>query len=115
MIAPVNTAYLMDKTGWSVLTMKDKQTVQKDVKELALYSKSFRDAFAHDPSKRFNVVDNSGPNTLVAEMAITELVPSSPALGALGSRRFHGGDQSGFAAPGKLLTIQIASLIVSPT
>ena len=41
MIAPVNTAYLMDKTGWSVLTMKDKQTVQKDVKELALYSKSF--------------------------------------------------------------------------
>ena len=63
--------------------MKDKQTVQKDVKELALYSKSFRDAFAHDPSKRFNVVDNSGPNTLVAEMAITELVPSSPALGAL--------------------------------
>ena len=84
MIAPVNTAYLMDKTGWSVLTMKDKQTVQKDVKELALYTrKSFRDAFAHDPSKRFDVVDNSGPNTLVAEMAITELVPSSPALGAL--------------------------------
>ena len=38
MIAPVNTAYLMDKTGWSVLTLKDKQTLQQDVKELALYA-----------------------------------------------------------------------------
>jgi hypothetical protein len=29
------------------------------------------------------VVDNPGPKTLVVELAITELVPSGPALGAL--------------------------------
>jgi Protein of unknown function (DUF3313) len=58
--------------------------VQQDVGKLAVYTrKTFRDAFANDSARRFQVVDSPGSGTLVSEMAITELVPSSPALGAL--------------------------------
>ncbi len=45
---------------------------------------AFIKACEKDPTKKFKVVDKPGPNTLILEMAITQLVPSKAELQALG-------------------------------
>lgn len=83
-IAPLNTEYLREMTWWERLERGDK--VKEDAKELALYAQSaFRQAFERDPKHRFKVVDvPTGPKTLIAEIAIVEVVPNKVVLDALG-------------------------------
>lgn len=82
-IAPLNTEYLRQMTWWEKLERGEK--VQEDAKELALYAQTeFREAFAKDPNHRFRVVDLPGPNSLMAEIAIIEVVPNKVVLDALG-------------------------------
>lgn len=82
-IAPFNTEHLRQMSWWEKLERGDK--VKEDAEELALYAQTeFREAFAKDPNRRFKVVDVPGPNTLIAELAIIEVVPNKVVLDALG-------------------------------
>ena len=78
-VAPVNTDYVMAENVWEKATLANvnKDDVEKNVDLLANYMRNaFIQAFQDDPKKRFKVVDKSGPDTLILEMAIVQLVPS---------------------------------------
>ena len=82
-IAPWNIDYLRKMTWWEKIERGEK--VKEDAKELAAFARlTFQEAFRTDPRHRFQVVDEPGPNTLVAEFALTEVVPNRIVLNALG-------------------------------
>jgi uncharacterized protein DUF3313 len=82
-IAPWNTDYLREMTWWEKLERGEK--VKEDAKELAGYARGvFEEAFRKDPKHRFIVVEQPGPKTLVAEFALTEVIPNKIVLDALG-------------------------------
>lgn len=82
-VAPFNTDYLREMTWWDKLERGEK--VKEDAKELAIYAqRTFEDAFRNDPNHRLRVVEQAGPQTLVAEFALTEVVPNKMVLDALG-------------------------------
>jgi Protein of unknown function (DUF3313) len=82
-IAPWNTEHLREMNWWEKLERGEK--VKEDAKELAGYARGvFEEAFRMDPKHRFIVVEQPGPNTLVAEFALVEVVPNKVVLDALG-------------------------------
>lgn len=85
-VAPVNTDYVMAESIWEKATLANlnKDDVKKNVALLADYMRSsFIKAFENDPKKRIRVVDKPGPDTLILELAITQVVPSKAELHAL--------------------------------
>ena len=86
-VAPVNTDYVMAENVWEQATMatSNKADVAKNIKMLADYQRNaYIKACEKDPKMHFKVVDKPGPNTLILEMAIIQLVPSKAELQALG-------------------------------
>jgi hypothetical protein len=86
-VAPVNTDYVMAENIWEKATLAhvNKEDVKKNVQALADYQRNaFIKACQTDPQKHFTVVDKPGPNTLILEMALVQLVPSKSELQALG-------------------------------
>jgi hypothetical protein len=82
-IAPWNTEHLREMNWWEKLERGEK--VKEDAKELAGYARGvFEEAFRKDSKHRFVVVEQPGPNTLVAEFALVEVVPNKVVLDALG-------------------------------
>lgn len=82
-IAPVNTEYLMEKTGWKAANPGNIKLEESAV-ELAEYTEEkFREAFQKDERPGWKVANLTGPRTVVIELAIVELVPSKAAFGAL--------------------------------
>jgi hypothetical protein len=82
-IAPWNTEHLREMNWWEKLERGEK--VREDAKELAGYARAvFEEAFRQDKKHRFTVVDQPGPNVLVAEFALIEVVPNKVVLDALG-------------------------------
>ena len=85
-VAPVNTDYVMAENVWEKATLANanKHDVETNVDLLANYMRNaFIKAFQDDPKKRLKVVDKPGPDTLILEMAIVQLVPSKSELQAL--------------------------------
>jgi hypothetical protein len=83
-ISPVNTAYLMDNSGWETANPANK-TLKQSARDLAAFTRdTFFKAFFDDPHKRFKLVGKPGPGVAELELAIVELVPSHAVLGALG-------------------------------
>jgi hypothetical protein len=85
-VAPVNTDYAMAENVWEKATLANvnKDDVKKNVDRLADYLRnSFVKEFQNDPKKRFKVVDQPGPNTMILETAVVQLVPSKAELQAL--------------------------------
>jgi hypothetical protein len=82
-IAPWNTEYLRKMTWWEKVERGEK--IKEDAKELAAFARlTFQEAFRNDRKRRFQVVEEPGPNTLIAEFALTEVVPNRIVLNALG-------------------------------
>jgi hypothetical protein len=84
--APVNTDYVMAQNIWEMATLANvsKDDVRKNVDLLANYLRNaFIKEFQNDPKKRFRLVDKPGPDTLVLELAIVQLVPSKSELQAV--------------------------------
>jgi hypothetical protein len=82
-IAPWNTDYLRNMTWWDKLERGEK--VKEDAKELAGYARGvFEEAFRKDPKHRLVVVEQPGPQTLIAEFALVEITPNKVVLDALG-------------------------------
>jgi len=73
-VAPVNITYLKENGWWKDLSLKN---VEEDIDYIAKYTwDTIVLSFQNDPNKRFTVVSEPGPKTIVMEMAITELVPN---------------------------------------
>jgi hypothetical protein len=90
-IAPVNTDYVSAQGFWEKMNIAnfDKERVKKDIASLADYTQqSFTRAFRDDPNHRFIVVDVAGPNTLILELALVQVVPSRVVLNAIGCVSF---------------------------
>jgi hypothetical protein len=84
-VAPVNTAYMLRMTEWQSGMRRDE--FERDVARLALFTQdAIRKAFLADPNHRMQVLDRPtpGPDTLIVEVALIEVVPSKVALNALG-------------------------------
>ena len=86
-VAPVNTDYVMAENVWEKATIANfsESDVKKNIGMLAEYQRNaFIKACQKDPNKKFKVVDKPGPNTLILESAIVQLVPSKAELQAIG-------------------------------
>lgn len=90
-IAPVNTDYISAYGFWEGLNIAnfDKEKLKKEIASMADYTQqSFTRAFKDDPNHRFTVVDAAGPNTLILELALVQVVPSKAVLNAIGCVTF---------------------------
>ena len=86
-VAPVNTNYVMAENIWERATLANfsESEVRKNIAMLADYQRdAFIKACQKDPNKKFKVVDKPGPNTVILETAIVQLVPSKVELQAIG-------------------------------
>lgn len=84
-IAPVNTSYMLKLTEWDKGVHQD--DIVKDLAKLGVYARnSMIKAFGEDPARRYQVVDAPGKSkdTIILEVALTEVVPSKVVLNALG-------------------------------
>ena len=87
LVAPVNTDYVAAQSFWEKASSANALPDQhkKDIAAIAEYTRqSFTRAAADDAKHRFKVVNTPGPKTLILELAVTQLVPSKPALNAIG-------------------------------
>ncbi len=87
MVAPVNTNYLMEMSWWGGLSFAGDR--RKDARELGLYLQSrMFDAFESDPRQRYKPLafaeEEPGPETLLLELALVEIVPPKMVLKLLG-------------------------------
>jgi hypothetical protein len=84
-VAPVNTDYTLAMTEWQQGMRRGE--IESDVRKLAVYTQNaIKKAFREDPKRRFAIVEAPGnaPDTLILEVALTEVVPSKIVLNALG-------------------------------
>jgi len=86
-VAPVNTKYVLAQNIWegaNAVQVKE-EDIRNALDQMGKYMQdAFKKAASEDPRKRFVLVDKPGPNTIVLEMAIVQLVPSKAVLNALG-------------------------------
>ena len=88
-VAPVNTEYMLKQTDWQ--KGERKKEIEADVAELAKFTKeTVEKDFRDDPQHRYEVLSepNKDPDTLIFEIAITEVIPSKVVLNALGYAPF---------------------------
>jgi hypothetical protein len=76
-IAPVNTDFLMEMDWWYEMNEPFINQRVEDVKRIAEYMEnSFKRTVQNDPNKRFELTETEGPNTLVLELALIEIIPT---------------------------------------
>ncbi len=91
-VAPVNTTYLMDATGWKAANPGNAD-LDRAVREMADYTRAtFIEAFNNPLNNRFRATPQVVPRTVTLELAITELVPSKAVLTAAGMLAPAAGD-----------------------
>ncbi|MDP3920516.1 MAG: DUF3313 family protein [Candidatus Omnitrophota bacterium] len=82
-IVPVNIDYLFENSSWKNLPRGN--LIRKDAGELATYMHgTFIETLRKDPNHRLKVVTLPTKNTVILELAITELVPNKIALKTAG-------------------------------
>lgn len=84
-VASVNTDHALARSTWARINMRE-FAVERDLAEIAdEFQKTMIDVFRNHPDNHFRVVDPPGDDqTLVLELAITELVPSKAFLATIG-------------------------------
>jgi hypothetical protein len=89
-IPKVRTDLLMQSNWWQQNFRQGQ--MQEDVATIAQYMQDeFKTAFANDPRRRFQVVEAPQKDSLILELALTELVPSNVALSVLEYAPYGGG------------------------
>ena len=97
-VAPVNTDHVLKMDFWQKLSMGSKELGADLAKCAAEFQKDVSDAFKNDPKHRLQVVDVPDGQTLVIELAITELTPNKPWLNAIAVGSLAAGPIIGFTA-----------------
>lgn len=92
--APVSTGHLAKQGWWASQSLVKQQELEADARKLARHTnQSLATAARNDPAHRLTVVGRPGSDTLVVEMAITELVPAKAYWNAAATA-------AGFVVPG---------------
>ena len=84
-VAPVNTEYMLQQTEWQ--KGQHRPEIDAGVGELAKFTReTVEKDFRADPNHRYEVIaePNKDPDTLILEIAMTEIIPSKVVLTALG-------------------------------
>lgn len=82
-VAPVHTEYIHQQSWWDKTNFSGNR--EEAVKEAAQYlQEAVKTAFRKDPKHKLMVVDSPGPDTMVLELALTELVPTKAWLNVVG-------------------------------
>jgi len=85
-IAPVDTSHLLDVSPWNSASLRG-EDLDGDAVEFAKESWSIlREAFSENES--ITIVDQPGPETLLLELSIVELIPAKTWLSAIGIGAF---------------------------
>lgn len=100
-VAPVNTTYLLEMGWWQKSSFAGND---QNAQEIAKY---FRDQLIkafnkQDSENRFQVVSQRGPNTLVLELALVEVIPTKAWINAASIMYVGGIDQGSAAIEGKV-------------
>lgn len=75
--APVATGNLKRQGWWASQSAIKQNQLEADARKLALqFQRSLNQAALYDPGLRMTVVNTPGPDTVIVEMAITELTPA---------------------------------------
>jgi hypothetical protein len=83
---PITTKFVLDRGWWSSLNSVDREQYQKDLEEIARFgTEAFREAFRNDPQRRHAVVDVPDKETIVYEIALTELIATKAHINAAGT------------------------------
>jgi len=83
-VAPVNTEHVLEENRWARANARQFR-IEKDIESIA---KDFRakviEKFKESDENRFKVVDEPGDDSVILELAITELVPGKAFIGLVG-------------------------------
>jgi uncharacterized protein DUF3313 len=87
LVAPVNTDYALKESTWAKTNVR--RLVTKDIKQdFAMISGEFHgivvQRFTDSKQNRFAIVDAPTDDTMILELAITQLVPGKAFLGTIG-------------------------------
>jgi len=84
-VAPVTLAYLKPLAADAEANLSPREQREAAI-QLALYvDESFIKAIVNDQSGRLEIIDHANPNTIIVEVALTELTPSRVTAGAAAS------------------------------
>jgi hypothetical protein len=97
-VAPVNTTHVLKMDFWQKLSMGEKELGADLAKNAKIFQDAVTDAFKKDPKHTFAVVDTPDDETLIVELAITEMTPNKPWLNAIAVGSFAAGPILGFTA-----------------
>ncbi len=103
LIAPVDTTHLSKMRWMDTLSLDGQAQVKTDALKIAEYMRAaFAKQIREDKKARFSIVDVAGPETLVLEMAIVQLVPTKAWLNVAGN-------VASFFLPGSAVAAGLAS------
>jgi hypothetical protein len=84
--APISSDYLTSKGWWDSLNSEDESEYRNDVAAIAVYARDkFNQVFREDPLKKHVVVNSPDPESIIYEIAITELVATKAHINAAGT------------------------------
>lgn len=103
MIAPINIDHLLAHDWAANLSTRGKAKVHQDAAMIAEYmAERFKKTIREDKTNRFSLVESAGPDSLVVELALVELVPTKAWLNA-------SGDVAGLFLPGASILTGLAA------
>jgi hypothetical protein len=83
-VAPVNTEYVMEENQWARANVRQFR-IEKDIAEIATeFRETVIEKFKEADDNHFKVVDQPKDDSLILELAITELVPGKAFIGLIG-------------------------------
>ncbi len=92
--APVNTQHMAEQSWWQAQTPMRQNDLAQDTRKIATRLRhEFMTAVANHPAHKMKLALSPGPDTLVIELALVELVPSKAFWNAASTA-------AGFAVPG---------------
>ena len=84
LVAPVDTEHVIASSTWAKTNIRQFR-VEEDLADIATeFREKVIHAFSESETNRFEVVGNANDETMLLELAITELVPGKAFLGAVG-------------------------------
>lgn len=93
-LPPVNTDYLQNMDWWQRQSAVTQESMKNDARQVANYlHEQLVKKITDDPNHRLSVVFAPGPDTIIAEFALVELVPSKAFFNAAATA-------AGFIIPG---------------
>jgi len=83
-VAPVNTEFVLEQSTWAKSNPRN-IVIEDDLKRIAgEFRQTVIEKFVESEQNRFAIVDSARDQTMILELAITELVPGKAFLGMLG-------------------------------